>query len=64
MVVFDYLEKDSTSFERSPLENLSKKNQLNSFIHSGFWKPMDTMRDKIELEDLWRKNKAPWKIWD
>ena len=62
--IFDYLEKDSTSFERSPLENLSKKNQLNSFIHSGFWKPMDTMRDKIELEDLWRKNKAPWKIWD
>ena len=61
--VFQYIEDDATIFEKEPLENLASKNQLNSYIHSGFWKPMDTIRDKIVLEELWKKNKAPWKIW-
>ncbi|AIF53730.1 glucose-1-phosphate cytidylyltransferase [Pelosinus sp. UFO1] len=61
--VFDYIEDDSTIFERAPMENLAKKNQLVAYKHSGFWQPMDTLRDKDHLEDLWQKNKAPWKIW-
>lgn len=62
--VFDYIEGDSTIFERDPMENLAKDNQLVAHKHSGFWQPMDTMRDKDNLEDLWQKNKAPWKLWE
>jgi glucose-1-phosphate cytidylyltransferase len=62
--VFDYIEGDSTIFERDPLENLAKDNQLVAYKHEGFWQPMDTMRDKESLESLWQKNKAPWKIWE
>lgn len=61
--VFDYLENDTTIFERTPLEQLSKDGQLNAFKHNGFWKPMDMLRDKNELENLWENNQAPWKIW-
>ena len=61
--VFDYIEGDSTIFERAPMEKLAKDNQLVAFKHSGFWQPMDTMRDKEKLEDLWQENKAPWKLW-
>lgn len=61
--VFDYIEDDRTIFERSPMENLAKDNQLVAYKHSGFWQPMDTMRDKDNLEELWQKNKAPWKLW-
>lgn len=61
--VFDYLENDTTIFERTPLERLSKDGQLNAFKHNGFWKPMDMLRDKNELEKLWENNQAPWKIW-
>ena len=61
--VFDYLENDTTIFERTPLERLSKDGQLNAFKHNGFWKPMDMLRDKNELENLWENNQAPWKIW-
>ena len=61
--VFDYIEGDKTIWEREPLENLAKDGQLVSFKHRGFWKPMDTLRDKVELDSLWNSGKAEWKIW-
>lgn len=61
--VFDYIKEDKTIFERDPLENLTKDNQLYTYKHKGFWKPMDTLRDKTQLEDLIEKNKAPWMVW-
>jgi glucose-1-phosphate cytidylyltransferase len=61
--VFDYLEDDATIFEKKPLENLANDGELFSFKHKGFWKPMDMLRDKIELEELWNSGKAPWKNW-
>lgn len=60
--VFDYIEGDSTIFEKSPLERLAKENKLKAYHHDGFWKPMDTLNDKNKLEEMW-KNDAPWKIW-
>ena len=62
--IFKNLKDDFTVWEKEPLENLSKENQLVAFKHDGFWYPMDTMRDKVYLENLWDKNKAPWKIWN
>ena len=62
--IFKYLKDDFTIWEKEPLENLSKENQLVAFKHAGFWYPMDTMRDKAYLENLWDKNKAPWKLWN
>jgi glucose-1-phosphate cytidylyltransferase len=61
--VFDYIKGDKTIFERDPLENLAKDNQLYTLKHTGFWKPMDTLRDKTQLEDLIEQNKAPWMLW-
>jgi glucose-1-phosphate cytidylyltransferase len=61
--VFKYIKNDQTIWERDPLEKLSEKEQLSAFKHKGFWKCMDTLRDKIELENLWHNRKAPWKIW-
>jgi glucose-1-phosphate cytidylyltransferase len=61
--VFDYIEGDSTFFEREPLEGLAKTNQLAAFHHHGFWMPMDKLSDKNELENLWVSGKAPWKVW-
>ena len=61
--VFDYIEDDDTIFEKEPLENMSKDAKLNSYRHYGFWRPMDTLRDKNELSELWNQNKAPWKLW-
>ena len=61
--VFDYIEGDSTVFEKAPLENLAKDGQLMAFKHDGFWQCMDAMRDKIQLEELWASGKAPWKLW-
>lgn len=61
--IFDYIEDDLTIWEQQPLKNLASKGQLKSFLHKGFWRPMDTLRDKIELEELWRDKKAPWKLW-
>ena len=61
--IFDYIEGDSTHWEKEPLETLAKKDQLVAYKHTGFWKPMDTLRDKLELERLWNINKAPWKVW-
>lgn len=63
--VFDYInEGDGTIWERTPLETIAKEGQLNSYKHSGFWKPMDTLRDKYELNDLWERKKAQWKVWN
>ena len=61
--VFDYIEGDSTVFEKAPLENLAKEGQLMAFKHDGFWQCMDAMRDKMQLEELWASGKAPWKLW-
>jgi glucose-1-phosphate cytidylyltransferase len=61
--VFDYIEDDSTIWERTPLEKLTKEKQLTAYKHTGFWQPLDTLRDKIALEELWNSKKAPWKIW-
>ena len=49
--------------QHEPLENLAKENQLSAYHHDGFWQPMDTLRDKMFLQELWESNKAPWKIW-
>ena len=62
--VFDYLQDgDMTILERTPLETLAKEQKLTAFKHNGFWFPMDTLRDKRHLENLWNIKKAPWKIW-
>lgn len=61
--VFDYIEGDSTIFENGPMEKLAADGQMSAFKHSGFWKPMDTLRDKIELEQSWASNNAAWKKW-
>ncbi len=50
-------------WEDTPMENLAMSHELVAYKHSGFWKPMDAMRDKIELENLWQANQAKWKIW-
>jgi glucose-1-phosphate cytidylyltransferase len=62
--VFDYItEGDSTIFEQGPLQNLAKDGEIFTYKHKGFWKPMDTLRDKQKLQKLWQDEKAPWKIW-
>ena len=60
--IFSFIRNDAESLEGFPLKTLSKKNQLSSFKHKKFWQPMDTLRDKKLLENLW-ETKAPWKIW-
>lgn len=62
--VFDYIEGDSTVFEKEPLEKLAKENQLMAYKHEGFWKCMDTLRDKNQLEEMWNSGHAPWKVWE
>jgi len=61
--IFDYIADESTSWEREPLEMLAREGQLSAFTHHGFWQPMDTLRDKTHLEELWQTGKAPWKVW-
>ena len=61
--VIDLIEDDSTIWERKPLELLATSGQLEAFIHNGFWQPMDTLRDKQHLEELWASGEAPWKTW-
>jgi glucose-1-phosphate cytidylyltransferase len=62
--VFDYLtDGDTTIFEKAPLENMAKDGQLYAYKHKGFWKCMDTLRDKIHLNKLWDENQTPWKVW-
>ena len=62
--VIDYIAEDSTVWERDPLEKLAKEGQLSAYKHSGFWHPMDTLRDKMVLEEHWESGKAPWKVWE
>ena len=62
--VLDYIEDDTTVFERTPLERLAAEGALGAFQHNGFWHGMDTLWDKIYLNGLWDENKAPWKLWD
>lgn len=62
--VFDYIENDNTIFERAPIQNLAKENELVAYKHFGFWQPMDTIREKENLEELWQNDKAPWKVWE
>jgi glucose-1-phosphate cytidylyltransferase len=62
--VFDFIKNgDNTIFEQSPLETIAKEGKMNAFKHRGFWKPMDTLRDNIELNEMWEKGDAPWKVW-
>ncbi|MDR3409552.1 MAG: glucose-1-phosphate cytidylyltransferase [Formivibrio sp.] len=62
--VIDLIDGDATVWEREPLEKLAESGQLTAFQHEGFWQPMDTLRDKIYLEELWQSGKAPWKVWE
>lgn len=61
--IFDYIDGDSTIWEREPMERLATDGQMMAFFHRGFWQPMDTLRDKLHLEDLWKEGRAPWKVW-
>lgn len=61
--VFSYLENDNTVWEQEPMAKLCDENQMSAFLHDGFWQPMDTLREKNYLEELWQSNTAPWKIW-
>jgi len=61
--VLDFIDGDSTVFEREPLEKLAEGGKLFAYKHESFWQPMDTLRDKNLLEDLWESGKAPWKVW-
>ncbi|WP_346295496.1 glucose-1-phosphate cytidylyltransferase [Rhodopseudomonas sp. P1] len=61
--VTDYVEGDSTVWEREPMERLARDGQLSAYLHHGFWQPMDTLRDKQHLEALWQSGNAAWKVW-
>ena len=61
--VLDRIEGDQSSFEGAPLEGLAHDGELMAFPHDGFWRPMDTLRDKNQLEELWQSGRAPWKVW-
>jgi glucose-1-phosphate cytidylyltransferase len=61
--VINLIKDDHTSWELEPLSNLVRDNQLFAFKHNGFWQPMDTLREKKKLNELWDKGSAPWKIW-
>jgi glucose-1-phosphate cytidylyltransferase len=62
--VLEYIDNDSTAWEGDPVNRLASAGQLAAYRHSGFWQPMDTVRDRIFLEELWASGRAPWKVWD
>jgi len=62
--VIDHIDDDQTSWEGAPLTEIAHDGQLSAYFHKGFWQPMDTLRDKIHLETLWKEGAAPWKIWE
>ena len=62
--VIDYIDSFEMPWERDPLRRLAKERELTSYFHKGFWQPMDTLRNKNYLEELWKKGNPPWKIWD
>lgn len=61
--IFDYIEGDSTVFEKEPLETVARQGELKAYKHDGFWQCLDTQRDKYKLEELWASGHAPWKMW-
>ncbi len=61
--VIRYIDGDATTWEKAPMENLARDGQLQAFFHNDFWQPMDTMRDRALLEELWLNGNAPWKVW-
>ncbi len=61
--MIDYIAEDATIWEREPMEKLAADGQMSAYKHDGFWQPMDTLREKMLLEDLWASRKAPWKVW-
>lgn len=61
--VINYIDNNQTIWERQPMEKLAKEGEFNAFFHRGFWQPMDTLRDRNLLEDLWDSGNAPWKVW-
>ncbi|GGG33110.1 glucose-1-phosphate cytidylyltransferase [Hymenobacter glacieicola] len=61
--VFDYIDSDETVWEKAPLERLASEGRLAAFRHTGFWQPMDTLRDKNMLEEMWQQGRAQWKVW-
>lgn len=62
--IFDYIEDDTTSFEKEPMNKLVAEKQLVGYVHNGYWQCMDTLREKQQIERLWDSGKAPWKVWD
>ena len=60
--MFDYLDEDSV-LERDPLERLAAEGRLNAYRHTGFWECMDTYKDSVQLNDLWQRERPPWKVW-
>lgn len=62
--VFDYIEGDHTIWEQDPMRNLATEGHLSAYLHHGFWRPMDTLRDKNYLDELWLAGQAPWKLWE
>ncbi len=62
--IIDLIKDEKVFFEKEPLDNLAKSNQLIAFQHNGFWQPMDTLRERNYLEELWLSGKAPWKVWN
>ena len=62
--VIDLVDSDQCTWEQEPLQTLAESGQLTAYHHEGFWQPMDTLRDKNLLEELWQAGKAPWKVWD
>lgn len=62
--VFDYIDSDLDIWERKPMQRLASDGQLNAFRHEGFWQPMDSLRDKMVLEGLWKSGNPPWKVWE
>lgn len=61
--VADYIDGDATTWEMEPMERLARERQMEAYLHHGFWQPMDTLRDKLHLEELWASSRAPWKVW-
>ena len=61
--IFDFIAGDDTIFEREPLETIARNRAMRAYLHHGFWRSMDTMTDKRQLEELWKTERAPWKIW-
>jgi glucose-1-phosphate cytidylyltransferase len=59
----DFIEGDASRWEGEPMQRLAREEQLSAFVHTGFWHPMDTLRDRVHLEELWSSGRPPWKVW-